>query len=209
MNLFNNCFERNLDPSFKWMNEPEQWSFSENKVLTVTAPPLADFFHNPMEESKKDSAPFLYVNTNENFILTTQLDVDMRYPNDSGCLMIMAGPNHWAKLCYENFRGQPSIISVVTKHISDDCIGNAIGKTSPFLRISRFNHCIAFHYSIDGNEWFLVRYFGMEHTGLLKIGVVAQSPVGEGCAMSFKYLRLVPNTNKDVRSIQPDPQVIP
>jgi regulation of enolase protein 1 (concanavalin A-like superfamily) len=198
MNLFNNCFERNLDPSFNWMNEPEQWSFSENHVLTVKAPPRADFFHNPIGESKKDSAPFLYVNTPENFILTTQLDVDMCYPNDSGCLMIMADHNNWAKLCYENFRGQPSIISVVTKQISDDCIGNAIGNTCPFLRISRYNQCFAFHYSIDGNTWFLVRYFGMEHIESLKIGVVSQSPAGEGCAMSFKCLRLAPNTNKDV-----------
>ncbi|GFZ92460.1 hypothetical protein GCM10008018_43590 [Paenibacillus marchantiophytorum] len=114
----------------------------------------------------------------------------------------MADENNWAKLCYEDFRGRPSIISVVTKDISDDCIGDFVGNINPFLRVSRYDNCIAFHYSLDGTEWALVRYFGMNNIQSLKVGVVAQSPVGDGCAVQFDYLHFLPNTNRDVRNIK-------
>jgi regulation of enolase protein 1 (concanavalin A-like superfamily) len=201
MSLFNNCVGKSLNTSLKWMNEPHEWEFSEQNSLMITAPPRADFFHNPTQESRKNSAPFLYTTTNANFILTTRVSVDIRDRNDSGCLMVMADENNWAKLCYEDFRGRPSIISVVTKDISDDCIGDYVGNTNPFLRVSRYDNCIAFHYSLDGNEWALVRYFGMSNIHSLKVGVVAQSPVGDGCVVQFDYLHLLPNTNMDVRNI--------
>ncbi|MEC0264784.1 DUF1349 domain-containing protein [Paenibacillus anseongense] len=201
MNLFNSCVGKSLHSSLQWMNEPHEWTFSEQSALIITAPPRADFFHNPTEETRKNSAPFLYTTTSENFILTTRVSVDIRDRNDSACLMVMADENNWAKLCYEDFRGRPSIISVVTKDISDDCIGDYVGNVKPFFRVSRYDNCIAFHYSLDGNEWALVRYFGMKNSQSLKVGVVAQSPVGEGCVVKFDYLQLFPNTNKDVRNI--------
>ncbi|MCY9663070.1 DUF1349 domain-containing protein [Paenibacillus chondroitinus] len=201
MNLFNNCAGKSLPTSLQWMNEPHEWEFSEQSELIITAPPRADFFHNPTEETRKNSAPFLYMTTYENFILTSRVSVDIRERNDSACLMVMADENNWAKLCYEDFRGRPSIISVVTKDISDDCIGDNVGNVNPFLRVSRYENCFAFHYSLDGNEWALVRYFGMKNSQSLKVGVVAQSPVGEGCAVKFDSLHLLANTNKDVRNI--------
>jgi regulation of enolase protein 1 (concanavalin A-like superfamily) len=201
MNLFNNCVGKRLNPSLQWMNEPVEWEFSEQNSLMITAPPRADFFHNPTLGSRKSSAPFLYTTTNTNFIITTRVSVDIRDRNDSGCLMVMADENNWAKLCYEDFRGRPSIISVVTKDISDDSIGDYVGNTNPYLRVSRYENCIAFHYSLDGNEWALVRYFGLNNIPSLKVGVVAQSPVGDGCVVQFDYLHLIPNTNVDVRNI--------
>jgi regulation of enolase protein 1 (concanavalin A-like superfamily) len=201
MNLFDKCSGKNLGSDFNWMNEPDEWRFSADNSLIISAPPLADFFQDPAKDSIKESAPFLYTTVKDNFILTTKVDVDMNNKNDSGCLMIMADKNHWAKLCYEDFDNEPSIISVVTKNKSDDCISYAVGKTKPYLRIARYGNSFAFHYSLDAKKWRLVRYFGMVSADELKVGVVAQSPVGEGCTVTFDYFDISPNTDRDIRVV--------
>ena len=109
---------------------------------------------------------------------------------DSGCLMVRASDTIWAKVCFEYFEEQPSILSVVTRGYSDDCVSAPVHVTKPYLRIARTGHSFAFHYSQDGEKWKLVRYFRMECPEEVQVGVVAQSPIGEGTRVTFGNVRL-------------------
>lgn len=42
----------------------------------------------------------------------------------------------------------------------------------------------------DGEDWRLIRYFGMKCPSGIVAGVVAQSPKGDGCQVHFDYLLL-------------------
>lgn len=201
MNLFINGSEQSLSSELNWINEPKEWSFDDNHALTVSAPAMADFFRDPAGISIKDSAPFLYTTINGDFSLETRVSVEMIRQYDSGCLMIMADELNWAKLCFEFFDHKPSILSVVTQNSSDDCVSGEAATQHPYLRIARVGHCFAFHYSIDGEQWKLVRYFGMDAPQELKVGVVAQSPIGEGSKVKFDYLLLTPGVTGDVREV--------
>lgn len=109
---------------------------------------------------------------------------------DSGCLMIMSDPVNWAKLCYEYWINEPSIVSVVTRSVSDDCPSLRIGNVKPYLKALRCGSCFSFHYSLDGATWTLIRYFHMDVPEEIKVGVIAQSPTGNGCSMCFEFLEL-------------------
>jgi regulation of enolase protein 1 (concanavalin A-like superfamily) len=63
-------------------------------------------------------------------------------------------------------------------------------------------HAFALHASTDGDQWSLVRHFslGLAPEAPVKLGVLAQSPHGEGCAARFTQLRYEERTLGDIRS---------
>ncbi|MBW5448597.1 DUF1349 domain-containing protein [Cohnella sp. CFH 77786] len=188
MNLFDRCSDRNLSPELKWMNEPGSWAFGENGALEIAAPPKSDFFIDPSGQSVRSSAPFLYAMKRGDFDMVTRVGVEMKAPYDSGCLMVMSDDGHWAKLCFEFYESTPTIISVVTNNHSDDCISCKAEASKPYLRIKRAGNCFTFYYSADGQKWETIRYFGLDCEEEIRIGVVAQSPTGEGCRVTFEHL---------------------
>lgn len=200
MNLFEGCFEKALSSDLKWINEPQEWGFQDGR-LVIEAPAGGDFFLDPGGSAPKNSAPFLYTNVSGDFRLTTQVSVDMKEQYDSGCLMIMAKEDYWAKVCFEFFEEEPSILSVVTRGTSDDCVSAPTGVSVPYLSIARAGNSFAFHYSKDGQRWKLVRYFGLDCPRDIQIGIVAQSPIGQGCQVIFESLELQHGVDGDIREV--------
>lgn len=190
--MSSNIFSSEARNEFKWMNEPEHWAFTERGELHVEAPAGADFFKDPAQKHMVSSAPFLFKQIEASCELTVQLQVDMHHIYDSGCLMLMADDNNWAKLCYE-FNGEyPTIVSVVTKDgSSDDCNSMQVTTPAPFLRITKLGKVVSFYYSENGERWTLVRYFGVEESRSYVAGVVAQSPQGKGCRVIFQSLSIM------------------
>jgi regulation of enolase protein 1 (concanavalin A-like superfamily) len=202
MNVFERFSSEVLPADWSWINEPAEWRFDDSKSLQISAPSRADFFRDPSGAVTKSSAPFLHTTLQGDFTIWTRVRVDMKQPYDSGCLMMMADDTHWAKLCFEYFESTPSILSVVTRDTSDDCISGAMDVSNPYLRVARAGNCFAFHYSSDGQHWKLARYFGMNVPNQLKVGVVAQSPVGEGCAVTFDALTITNHVSEDIRNVE-------
>lgn len=52
--------------------------------------------------------------------------------------------------------------------------------------------------STDGAWWRLLRYFSLG-TGLVRVGFLAQSPTGEGCAGSFDRISFEPGAPENLR----------
>lgn len=202
MNLFDSCSGQSLQAELNWINKPDNWEFDVDQALVVSAPAAADFFIDPSGETIKSSAPFLYTKVKSDFSVVTRVSVEMKQQYDSGCLMVMADDTHWAKLCFEFFEDYPSILSVVTKNSSDDCISAKVEVTQPYLRIARAGNCFAFHYSLDGKRWELVRYFGLDCPEEIKVGVVAQSPVGDGAQVKFDLFLLADGSSGDIRTVR-------
>nr|WP_154893317.1 DUF1349 domain-containing protein [Paenibacillus xylanexedens] len=186
-----NVFAAETRSQMNWMNEPESWSYTEEGVLIVEAQADTDFFQDPAGINVRASAPFLAIPVPGDFELTTQLTVDMKHQYDSGCLMIMVDERNWCKLCFEYDGKAATIVSVVTRDgSSDDCNSVEVPVSDPYLRIRKVEGCISFFYSPDGEEWKLIRYFGMPLQGEIQAGVVAQSPTGTGCTCRFLSLEV-------------------
>ncbi|MDQ0114545.1 DUF1349 domain-containing protein [Paenibacillus harenae] len=201
MNLFEGCYEKTLSSNLHWINEPSHWTFQADGSLSVAAPAIADFFIDPSGETRKASAPYLYTLQKGDFSVVTRVGVEMKQQYDSGCLMIMADDRNWAKVCFEFFDDQPSILSVVTRNTSDDCVSSPVEVKQPYLRAARSGNCFAFHYSLDGEHWKLVRYFGMDCPEEIKVGVAAQAPISDGCQARFEQLAIAAASSGDIRTV--------
>ncbi|MEK4980325.1 DUF1349 domain-containing protein [Bacillus sp. FSL K6-6540] len=186
-----NLFHPETREKLKWLNKPGHWEFTTDDRLILDAPPKADFFKDPAGKHIVHSAPYLHLQVDSTFQLITQLQVDMNHLYDSGCLMLMADENNWAKLCYE-FNGEhATIVSVVTRNgVSDDCNSERVFVSNPYLKTTKKDKTISFYYSSDGEVWKLIRYFGMDAPIPFTAGVVAQSPMGAGCRVQFLSLLL-------------------
>jgi regulation of enolase protein 1 (concanavalin A-like superfamily) len=73
---------------------------------------------------------------------------------DAGVLFVHADDTTWAKLCLElSPQGQPMIVSVVTRDVSDDCNSHPLEGAESWLRVARLSSAFAFHVSRDGERW--------------------------------------------------------
>ena len=116
-------------------------------------------------------------------------------------LLIHGGDRSWAKLCFEySPQGQPMVVSVVTRGVSDDANSMPIDATTVWLRVARIGPAYAFHASTDGTTWQFVRHFALDTGGALQVGFVAQSPTGDGCTVTFEDIRFEPRRLADLRS---------
>ncbi|NLL42145.1 MAG: DUF1349 domain-containing protein [Firmicutes bacterium] len=199
VNLFSGLKGTSEPEGFQWLNEPKEWTFTE-EGLVVQAEARTDFFKDPAGSAVQDSGHFFYRLLEGDFTLQTRVEVGMLSDFDAAVMMIMVDDDNWAKLCYEFTYKRPMIVSVVTSGYSDDCNSLTVPDTGVYLRITRFADCFAFHYSLDGKWWEMIRYFRMEASEPVKVGLVAQSPTGDGCRVVFKELLYSQRPVTDIRS---------
>ncbi len=200
MSMFQKMEGKVLPEGFVWTNEPKTWSFSKG-VLQIHAPERADFFADGESGERKASAPFLHTSVEGDFCLTAQVSVTMADPFDSACLMMMADADHWAKICYEYWRKNPSAVSVVTDDWSDDCSSIPVAGGNPWLKIIRSGNCFGLHVSEDGENWVMIRFFRKALPDTLRVGVVAQAPVGKGCDVRILSVSLETTTYESVKAV--------
>ncbi len=134
-------------------------------------------------------------------VLTALVEVTHTATFDAGVLVVYQSHQVWAKLCLElSPQGRATIVSVVTRGLSDDCNSFAIAAPSAYLRLAKLERAYAFHYSADGIRWELIRYFALNESSAAEIGFLAQSPTGNGCTARFREITFRPHKLRDIRS---------
>jgi hypothetical protein len=114
--------------------------------------------------------------------------------------MLHADDRRWAKLCLEySPQEEPTIVSVVTSGSSDDANAFVVPGDQAWLRIARLGPAFAFHASRDGRRWQLVRYFRLDGGDEPRVGFEAQSPLGDGCVVTFDEIRFEAGRLTDLR----------
>ena len=194
-----------LPAPLEWLGEPAGWHVN-GAELTLTAGRETDLFRDPGGAPARDNAPALLFHTDGDFVLSAKVAVAFKATFDAGVLLIFENGSSWAKLCFERSpQGEPTVVSVVTKGVSDDA--NAFVKPGPvYLRVARLGRAYAFHASDTGERWELVRYFslsarpGTNSSMNPKVGFLAQSPMGEGCGATFSNIVFERRTLEDIRS---------
>jgi uncharacterized protein len=183
-----------------WQTPPERWDLAD-EILTVRAGARTDLFIDPSGGPAVRSAPRLLGKSAGDFLLSALVAVDFAARFDAGALLLYADDDRWAKLCLEySPRAEPTVVSVVTRGLSDDCNSYPVGDDGTWLRIVRLGGAFAFHASTDGESWNLIRHFALGQTGEIAVGFLAQSPEGEGCTATFATIRHRHGLLGDLRS---------
>jgi len=186
----------------RWKNQPLDWNAGDGTSLTITASELTDLFADPSGIRPIDNVPSaLFSPPDTSFLLSARVAVDFASPYDAGVLQLRERDDVWAKLCFEySPQKQPMVVSVVTRGTSDDCNSTVINGREVFLRLAHTAASTAFHYSLDGRYWHLVRYFSLGASNNLLAGFSSQSPTGKKCTAVFSDISYRPGTLKDLRS---------
>jgi regulation of enolase protein 1 (concanavalin A-like superfamily) len=185
----------------EWRRPPHAWQVGPADTLTITAGPTTDWFTDPAGTAVTDTAPrALFVPPDAEFRLSAKVRVAGAAAFDAGVLVVEAQHDLWAKLCLEwSPQGHPTIVTVVTRGVSDDCNGATLDAPEVYLRVARQGATFAFHYSHDGRWWQLVRYFTLGPLARVQLGLSAQSPTGSQCTAVFSEIEYQPAGLEDLR----------
>ena len=174
--------------------------------VSVIALPHSDLFVAPGESAinsitNLNAATLLGEAPAGDFQFTAEVEVDFVSAFDAGVLLLWLNERYWAKLCFEySPGGEPMIVSVVNREVADDANSFIVDGRLVWLRISRIDDVYAYHASIDGVSWQLVRVFVLALEGVSpSIGLEAQSPTGEGCGVTFSNLGFTSTRLADIR----------
>jgi len=182
----------------EWKDTPAS-SKMEDGRLTIAAGGSTDWFISPLNGESHTNAPLLLFEPAEDFVLTAKLDVEFGTPWDAGLLMVYADDTHWAKLALEmSVYGEPTIVTVVTRGVSDDCNSAPVRGGSIWYRIAKTGPAIAFYASPDGRSWKMVRAFSLGASPGLRVGFGAQSPAGNKGSATFSEIRYGARKIRDI-----------
>ena len=173
-----------------WQHSAEKWQIKDGKTLSITAGKATDWFSSPTGDEPRDNTPRLLFKPSEDFVLSAKVTVDFRSQWDSGALVLYVNNSLWAKLCFEmTIEKRPTIVSVVTRDLSDDNNSIAINGSSVYLKIAKAGQAIFFYASEDGRHWTIIRAFSLgKKTPGLRVGFSSQSPAGDGCTSQFSQI---------------------
>jgi regulation of enolase protein 1 (concanavalin A-like superfamily) len=181
-----------------------EWSVTDG-VLTMSAPPVTDLFASPASDApERPSAARLVTEVSGDFVFSARVEVEFRSTFDAGVLYVEADAEQWFKLCLEfTPLGQPSVVSVVTRGLSDDANSWTLDVPYSHFRVSRMGRAFALHARGEANvPWSLVRHFtlGTDEAAPVKAGFLAQSPTGDGCTARFSEISFESRTLGAIRS---------
>jgi regulation of enolase protein 1 (concanavalin A-like superfamily) len=183
------------------------WRVDE-ATLTVSAQPHTDIFVDPAggntavnAESMLNAATLLGAVPEGDFQFSARVTVAFASTFDAGVLLLWRDGRRWGKLCFEySPAGEPMVVSVVCRGVSDDANAFVVTGRSVWLRVSRVDRVYAYHASLDGETWQLIRVFVLDDdTSNDTIGFEGQSPTGEGCQVTFDEIRFRTRRLTDLR----------
>jgi uncharacterized protein len=190
-----------LPIALHWRLAPQGGHVDEGGTLSISAGGATDLFVDPQGAAPMLNAPRALATPTCDYQLSARVTVDFAATFDAGVLLLYAHDGAWAKLCFEQSpQGQPMVVSVVTRGVSDDANAFAVDGRQVWLRVSRLGGAHAFHASTDGSHWQFVRHFLLEPAAGLEAGFLAQSPTGSGCTATFDTVRYRPEPLADLRS---------
>jgi regulation of enolase protein 1 (concanavalin A-like superfamily) len=176
-----------------WLNSPVSFKIENGETLRIAAAKSTDWFIDPFEGRSFAAAPMLLFEPGGDFVLSAKVTVDFRTKWDAGALFVYVNGTTWAKLALElSPDKRPTLVTVVTRGLSDDCNSFAIEGASVYLQVARRGDAVVFYASTDGRAWKILRSFNLGNTQGLRAGFEAQSPAGEGATAVFSEIRYAP-----------------
>lgn len=178
----------------RWQNQPVSWQFDKHNVLTISAGSKTDWFVDPFDGTVAKNAPILLFTPDDDYVLSAQVTVKFTTKWDAGAFMLWGDEHHWAKLSYElSPEKVPTLVTVVTRGLSDDCNSTALHEDSVYLRIAKSGKTYVFYFSVDGTKWQILRTFSLDTDIPIRVGFEAQSPAGPGAVGRFSSITYDPH----------------
>ena len=185
--------------SLAWQNIPAAWHVERGTELTILSGKETDWFVDPFDGTVHNTAPMLLFTPAGDYIFRAKVKVGFNTKWDAGALMVWAGDHNWAKLSFElSPAKQPTMVTVVTRGLSDDCNSIPISGNTVYIQIAKSGPAYVFYSSTDGKSWQVLRVFSLGNSSKARIGFESQSPAGDGTEVVFSEIHYSAKTIKDI-----------
>jgi uncharacterized protein len=180
--------------TLSWQNTPRTWNLDSKNVLTISSDAKTDWFVDPFDGTLAKNAPILLFTPGSDYVLSARVSVKFATKWDAGALMLWGDDHHWAKLSFElSPEGKPTLVTVVTRGLSDDCNSLPLQGDSVHLRIAKSGNAYVFYFSTDGETWQILRTFSLDTQLPVRAGFESQSPAGAGVVAMFSAISYDPH----------------
>lgn len=184
----------------QWQLPPAGEPESGPDWLAFAAGPQTDLFADPGGAPARVEPPLLLGVPAGDYQLGARVSARLEATYDAAALVVWSSETSWAKLALERSpQGDPTIVTVVTRGRSDDVNSFAVPAGVAWLRVARLGAAYAFHASLDGTWWSLIRYFTLDGAETASVGFSVQSPTGDGTQGRFEAIAWRPERLAELR----------
>ena len=176
--------------AMQWYNEPPQWH-QEKDVIHVTAGAETDFWRHTHYGFIRDTGNFYYQEVSGNFTAEVKITGDYRSLYDQAGLMIRESETIWLKCGIEFVESVQNVSVVVTRGYSDWSVTPlVVPPVSLWLRVMRRAETVEVQYSLDGEDYTMLRLAYLTESPNVQVGLMCAAPQGEGFVVQFEGFKL-------------------
>lgn len=186
----------------KSLNNAKGLTTVTDEKLIFKCGPKNDNFNDPDGKLSNATAPVLLtkIDNSKPFTFITKVTPSFNDMYDAGAMYIYLNNKQWFKFAFErDERKRTRMVTVRTIETSDDNNHDAVDNASVFMKMSSDTKTIGFYYSLDKENWQLVRLFRNSYPAETWIGLSTQSPIGNGTSATFEECSLTQSSIKDFR----------
>ncbi len=171
-----------------WLNEPEYYVLTENKLILSTTP-FTDLWSKTFYGMTCNNAPILYYNSIQDGTVSVKCTFKHKQRFDQSGLVVYITDDCWFKVCVEYKDISTSRIStVVTMNGYSDWSSMNISSDieSMVFRLHRRGYDFKVENSFDGKRFKQMRIFHLDPLGQqLKVGIYGASPLDSSFDVTF------------------------
>ncbi len=186
----------------KSLNGANATATVDGDKLILRSNAKCDNFNDPDGKLSNSTAPVLLtkVDNTEPFTFTAIITPTFTDTYDAGTMYIYLNPKLWFKFAFERDElMRTRIVTVRTIETSDDNNHDVINNASVYMKISSDVQTIGFYYSLNKENWQLVRLFKNDYPAEIWVGLSAQSPIGNGTSVTFEECSMTQSSIADFR----------
>ncbi|MFC6863137.1 DUF1349 domain-containing protein [Halomicroarcula sp. GCM10025817] len=170
----------------QWDNEPETWAATDDEVR-LTVPGDTDCWRVTRHDFIADDAPFYYRVVDGDFTATVRVAGDYDDQYDQVGLMVRESETHWLKCGVEVLDGVQQASAVLTRDYSDwSVLPLEEDPGSVWVRVERIGATLEVSYSLDGDDYAMIRQGYLSDADTLQVGPMAAAPQGDGFEAVFE-----------------------
>ena len=173
----------------KWIHEPGKWA-EENDKIIVQAEPGTDIWRQPIEGGIRDSVHRYVEKIKGDFTASVRFKADYAGLYDQVGLFVGLNDTVWMKCGVELVHNVKHASAVVTRGWSDWSIQALDDSEWVWIRVERKDSMLFVYFSLDGEEYFLMRKAYFTDEKALDVGIMAGSPKGKGFTAVFEGLTI-------------------
>lgn len=176
----------------QWFNEPDKWEMTNDSSLSMFVTPYTDFWRKTHYGFTVDDGPFCYLNVGGEFEANVKITGDYKNRFDQMGLLIRKDEKNWIKTGVEFVNEKINLSAVVTLKRSDWSVVELKERPkSVWLKVLRIRDSIKIMYSLNNQDFTMMRLAYFPENTPVMVGLTAASPDGEGFLALFEDFEII------------------